>query len=576
MKRLLLAPLLIALTAASDLGRLPGKGEPALTEQTRRSGGAIDPDQARLHFDAADLRFEVLPDTETLNATAILSFTAKAPLDRLVIDLDRNLGPSGVAIDGTPLPASAYANPEGRLTIALPRRIATGGTVTATISYGGTPHLAVRAPWDDGMIWSKTPDGHTWFATTSEGSGCDIFWPCLDFPTGEPDVVTLHITVPRGLKAPSNGVLLGVDTLPDGRTTWNWRVKHPNSYAIALTVAPYEVISGSYKSRFGNTIPLYYWYLPGEEAKARALFAEFAPTLDFYEANVGPYPWGDEKVGVVETPHLGMEHQTINAYGNAYRKAPEGFDWLFQHEFGHEWFGNQLTAADWDDYWLHEGYAEYMQPLYGRWREGEARYAVMLDVQRNLIVNLRPLVSGQPRTQDEVYDLARGGPGADIYYKGAWMLHTLRNLIGDRAFRDVTRLEVYGRLDPRPGNFQPRYGTTAEFERNVRRVTGRDFGWFFDVYLRQAALPELIETRQGNRLDLRWQAPGGHSFPMPVEVQVDGRIVRVAMTGGTGSLIVPRRAHVVTDPFSRILKRSRAVEDYQAWKDSEARKSVAK
>lgn len=576
MKRLLLVPALAALTAASDPGRLPGRGEPPLTEQTRHSGGAIDPEQAKLHFDAADLRFEVLPETETLNATATLSFTATAPLDWLVIDLDRNLGPSAVAIDGTPLPASAYANPEGRLTITLPRRVAPGRTVTATISYAGTPHIAVRPPWDDGMIWSKTPDGRTWFATTSEGSGCDIFWPCLDFPTGEPDVVNLHITVPRGLKAPSNGVLLGVDTLADGRTTWNWRIKHPNTYAIALNVAPYEVISGSYKSRYGNTIPLFYWYLPGEEAKAKALFAEFAPTLDFYEANVGPYPWGDEKVGVVETPHLGMEHQTINAYGNGYRKAPEGFDWLFQHEFGHEWFGNQLTAADWDDYWLHEGYAEYMQPLYGRWREGEARYAAMLDAQRNLILNLRPLVSGQPRTQDDVYELDRGGPGADIYYKGAWMLHTLRNLIGDRAFRDVTRLEVYGRLDPRPGNFHPRYGTTAEYERNVRRVTGKDFSWFFDVYLRQAALPELIETRQGTRLDLRWEAPGGHPFPMPVEVQVDGRIIRLPMTGGTGSLVVPRRAHVVTDPFSRILKRSRAVEAYQAWKDGESRRAAPK
>src|SRR3546814_5143633 len=98
-------------------------------------------------------------------------------------------------------------------------------------------------------------------------------------------------------------------------------------------------MSGTYKSRYGNEIPMFYWYLPGEEQQAKELFAEFAPTLDFYESVVGPYPFGDEKVGVVETPHKGMEHQTINAYGNEYAKAPEGFDWLFQHEFGHEWFG---------------------------------------------------------------------------------------------------------------------------------------------------------------------------------------------------------------------------------------------
>jgi aminopeptidase N len=128
--------------------------------------------------------------------------------------------------------------------------------VSARITYGGTPHVAVKAPWDDGMVWSKTPDGRTWFATTAEGYGCDLFWPCLDFPTGEPGVVTLHITVPKGLKAPSNGKLLGVDTRADGRTTWNWRIKHPNTYAIALNVGPYEEISARYNSRFGNTIPL--------------------------------------------------------------------------------------------------------------------------------------------------------------------------------------------------------------------------------------------------------------------------------------------------------------------------------
>ncbi len=576
MIRLVRATVALTLAMASFNAARSDPGNPGLTAQTQRSGGSIDADQARLRFDAADLSFEVLPDTQTLNATALLNFTAKASLDRLVLDLDPHLGPSAVAINGTTLPPAAFANVEGRLIITLPRRVPAGDKVAATITYGGAPHIASRPPWDDGMVWAKTPDGRPWFTTTSEGSGCDLFWPCLDFPTGEPGVVTLHITIPKGLKAPSNGVLLGVDSLADGRTTWNWRVRHPNTYAIALNVAPYEVISGSYKSRYGNIIPLDYWYLPGEEASAKALFAEFAPTLDFYEANVGPYPWGDEKVGVVETPHLGMEHQTINAYGNGYKKAPEGFDWLFHHEFGHEWFGNQMTAADWDDYWLHEGYAQYMQPLYGRWREGEARYATMLDEQRNQILNLRPIVSGQPRTEEDVYELARGGPGADIYYKGAWMLHTLRNLIGDRAFRDVTRLAVYGRLDPRPGNFQPRYATTLEYERLVRRVTGKDFGWFFDVYLRQAALPELIEVRQANRLTLRWQVPGGRPFPMPVDVQIDGRTIRLPMVGGTGSLVIARGAHVVTDPFSRILKRSRAVEELQAWKDRERLKARAK
>ena len=568
--RLLLTASAVALLAAAPL---PKKGEPAITAQTQRSGGVLTPEQTALRFDSADLAFEVLPETESLNGVATLVFTAKAPLARLPIDLDRNLPVSAIAIDGVALPASAWTNPEGRLTITLPKSVAAGQKVTAKITYGGTPHVAVKAPWDDGMVWSKTPDGRTWFATTAEGYGCDLFWPCLDFPTGEPALVTLHITVPKGLKAPSNGVLLGVDTLADGRTTWNWRAKHPNTYGIALNVGPYEEISGSYKSRFGNSIPMHYWYLPGEKAQAEKLFAEFAPTLDFFESMIGPYPFGDEKVGVVETPHKGMEHQTINAYGTGYEKAPEGFDWLFQHEFAHEWFGNQLTAANWDDYWLHEGYGTYMQPLYGQWREGRARYAAMMQSERTSIMNLKPITQQRVTTEEEVYELDKGGAGQDIYYKGSWMLHTLRGLIGDKAFFDVTRLAVYGRADPKPGNFAPRFGSTKEYEALVRKVTGKDYKWFFDVYLRQAALPELVETRTGNILSLAWKVPGNGPFPLPVEVQVDGKTRTLPMTGGKASLSVAAGAHVVIDPDALVLRRSVALEDVAAWKAAQAAKA---
>jgi aminopeptidase N len=261
---------------------------------------------------------------------------------------------------------------------------------------------------------------------------------------------------------------------------------------------------------------------------------------------------------------MGMEHQTINAYGNNYAQAPEGFDWLFQHELSHEWFGNQMTAADWDDFWLHEGFGQYMQPLYGRWREGEARYAAMMAQQRLRIFNKAPLVSGTSRTSEEVYEDSKGGPGGDIYFKGAWVLHTLRNLIGDKAFFDATRRLVYGRPDPRPGNFEPRFATTPEFEKLAAEAAGRDLGWFFNIYLHEAALPELVQTREGDRLQLRWKTPNDRPFPMPVEVQVDDRVVTVSMAGNQGSLTVPAQAHVVIDPMARILRRSEAVERYQA------------
>ncbi len=307
----------------------------------------IEPARAALHLTHVDLAIEVFPDSEKLKGVAVLSLTTTAPQTELLIDLDKNLPVTAVSLDGKPLAPAAWSNPQGRLAIRLPHPLKAGDSVTARIAYGGTPHVAVRAPWDDGLVWARTPDGKPWVATTAEGYGCDLFWPCLDFPQGEPDLVDFHVTVPAGLVVPSNGLLQGVDTLPDGRTTWNWRARSPNPYSVAIAAAPYKEISAVYLSRFGPKIPMHYWYLPGRDARAAALFQQFAPTLDFFEANIGPYPWSDEKVGVVETPHLGMEHQTINAYGNNYQQYPSGFDEIFQHELAHEWFGNQMTAANW-------------------------------------------------------------------------------------------------------------------------------------------------------------------------------------------------------------------------------------
>jgi aminopeptidase N len=563
MRRTLAIATLLTLLGAT----IPSKpGEPPLTVQTMRSGGPIDPEQAKLRFDAADLAFDVRPESYQLFGLATLTFTATAPVATLTLDLDRNLPVLGIAIGDRELGRGSWSNPQGRLTVQLPRPLAAGRSVTIRIRYGGTPHVAKRAPWDDGMVWAKTPDGQPWVASTAQGYGCDLLWPCIDHPTGEPAALRLHITVPKGLKAPANGVLEGVDTLPDGRTRWNWRARQPNTYAVSINVGPYEELRGTYRSRYGNTIPLHYWHLPGKRAQAAALFAEFAPTIDFFERLIGPYPFGDEKVGVVETPHLGMEHQTINAYGNGYAKAPEGFDWLFHHEFAHEWFGNQLTAANWDDYWLHEGFGTYMQPLYGRWREGEARYAIMLGTQRERIASKVPMVRDRQLSGDDVYEESRGGPAQDIYYKGSWVLHSLRGLIGDQAFFDATRLLVYGRLDPRPGNFRPRYGSTRDLEAAVRQVTGKDHRWFFDAYLRQAALPELVESRDATGLALRWRTAGNTPFPMPIEVQIDGRVRQLAMTNGTGRLAVPANAHVVIDPWAKVLRRSLAIEQTRAWR----------
>ena len=564
-------PTLLALSLALGLGLATlahadstPPSQPPLTALTRDSGTPEPAAQKRVHFDHAVLHIAVHPGTRSINGKATLTFTALAPTDVLLVDLDRNLPVSAISVDGQALAASAWSNPEGRLRIQLPHAVGKGDKVSATIAYGGKPHVAKHAPWDGGFVWSHTKDGQPWVGSAVEGEGCDLFWPCIDQPDGKPDLVDLYVNVPRPLVAPGNGVLIGVRD--DGaRRTWHWRARHPTTYAISINVGPFKELAGEYKSRYGNTIPLQYWYLPGERAQAKQLFAEFPRMLDFFEAKIGPYPWGDEKMGVVETPYEGMEHQTINAYGNHYAKDGSGFDWLLQHEFSHEWFGNQMTNANWDDMWLHEGFATLMQPLYARYLDGNAEYYAWLNRLRLLVENRFPVVSGKPRTEEAVYDASRGGPGQDIYNKAALMLQTLHHLIGDKAFYDSIRELVYGRPDPRPGNFQPQYRTTADYMRIVNQVTGRNYDWFFKVYLYQAALPRLDAQRHGDTLDLAWQVPDNLPFPMPVEVQVGDTVHTVPMADGHGSLAVPAGALVTIDPRSVLLRDESRITEFQHW-----------
>jgi aminopeptidase N len=547
--------------------------QPVLTAQTIGSGAERTPEQLAVVFEKADLALRVDPATRTIRGDATLTFQATAPLSRIVLDLDNHLPIDAVAVDGQPLPASAYSNPEGRLSITLPLQVAAGATVAVRVRYHGTPHVALKAPWDGGFVWSTTPDGQPWVASAVQGEGCDLFWPCIDHPMGKARLVDQHITVPAPLVAAGAGVAMGMDEA-DGWRTWHWRAKNPSTYGISVNVGPYKLLSEDYRSRFGNTIPLRFWYLPQSEKQAHELIKEFALILDFFESTIGPYPFGDEKMGVVETPHKGMEHQTINAYGNAYAKTMYGYDDLLQHEFAHEYFGNQLTNANWDDMWLHEGLGSYMQPLYMQYLRGDQEYFASLMSMRSTISNKAAMVSGKPRLEEDVYDQKRGGPGQDIYVKGALVMHTLRGLVGDDAFFRSVRKMVYGTEQPLAGKLAPRYGTTREFIGFVNQASGRDLNWFFDVYMYQAELPELIATPAGGKLALRWKTAGDKPFPMPVEVRVGGKVETVEMIDGQGSIALPDGAAWTLDPHSKLLRRAKHIEEFQQYvKDRRGKKA---
>lgn len=212
--------------------------------------------------------------------------------------------------------------------------------------------------------------------------------------------------------------------------------------------------------------------------------------------------------------------------------------------------------------WLHEGFGTYMQPLYARWLNGDRAMESELQTMRLSLANRFPVVSGKPQDAGTVYEEATG-PGLDLYYKGALIAHTLRLLIGDQAFYESLRRLVYGRADPHPGNFIPRYASTPDYIAIVNQVTGRDLGWFFDAYLYQAALPDLRQVRSNGRLDLEWATPAG-AFPMPIDVEIGGRTIHLPMTDGRGSVPLKDGEHAIIDPAGRVLRQQDYIDAYRA------------
>ena len=545
MNALVLAPLL--------LWPLQEKQEPPLT-----SGRPAPAEQLCYDVTHYDLALRVLPDEQAIEGRVEVTATLLEPSESLILDLDGRLEVSGVELrlHGNES-ALEYRHEGGELVVALEdNELAPGEAFTLAISYGGVPRVAPRAPWDGGFQWERTPSGAHWIATSNQMQGADLWWPCKDQPDDEPDGMNIRVTVPSDLKAVANGRLVGVSE-EDGLATWHWEVTTPiNIYGVALNIAPYEVIEREITSITGERFLAAYWMLPENQEKGAELFEDFVRQIRWFEETFGPYPFRGDKAGLVETPHLGMEHQSVIAYGNEYRGNPwgedQGFDFLLHHEFAHEYWANLVTCRNWNDFWIHEGFGTYAQALYCEALNGPEGYRKRMREIRRGIRNRAPVAPREPMSTSDVYFGATGG---DIYNKGAWILHTLRFLVGDERFAVALRRMAYPdpALEASRDGRACRFSDTEEIRAIAEQHTGMDLEWFFEVYLRQPALPTLVDEREGDSLTLRWELPEGLAFPMPVEVEIAGERQRIALEEGTATVEVPEGAEVVIDPDGWLL-----------------------
>jgi aminopeptidase N len=511
--------------------------------QMLESGGRLPASMAAYDVRHYDLDVRVEPADRQIEGTTTVTVEVLEPIDIFEINLDTRLEVVSVKSAGV---SCAFRHADGVIAVELRERWLEGERHEVTIIYGGKPKVALRPPWINGFVWSETPSGAPWIGVTGQGDGGDNWWPCKDHPSDEPDEgMDISLTFPSGLVGLSNGRLIDEVDNGDGTATTNWRVNYPiNNYLVTVNIAPYVRIEERYQGIDGTLDePLEFWAVPEYEQYARTMWRQMPRILEVLGRRFGEYPFFDDKFAVVHAPYYGMEHQTVVAYGALFTDNDFGFDDLLLHEVAHEWWGNKITVADWADFWIQEGFATYAQALYVLDTLGESRYLDYMALLRQRVDHSHPVVQGRNLTPAQAYS-------DEIYFKGAWMLHSLRWLLGDEDFFSVVwrfandQEYAYGLVSSR------------DFAMLVFEVSGREIDWFWERYLYRAEEPGWRVKRRlegdRDRVTISWD---DRDFEMPLPVWVAGEERRIEMTGGRASFLVDRGATVEIDPDGRVLAR---------------------
>jgi Aminopeptidase N len=447
------------------------------------SGGVLKPEQAVMDIRHYTIALDVDIANEKISGYTTIDFNMLQPAKVLIFDLLDSFTIHNLTVNGK---RQNYKYEKNMIVVDLDK-ILPAGKAIVTVNYEGKPHHAIRPPWDDGFTWTKDSTGNPWVAITAEGTGGKIYYPCKDHPSDEPDDgAELIITVPKGLVVAGPGLLKKV-TFKKDKATYDWNTKYSiNNYSILFNIGKYKVVSRTYTTVNGNKVPIQFYILEEHADKAQHHLDVFEQTIRVQEKYFGEYPWVKEKIGIAETPHLGMEHQTMNAYGNKFRYTKVGgkdFDWLMHHEFGHEWWGNKVTVKDWADYWIHEGICNFGDVLYTREMEGESAYLQRFQQMALGFQNEKPIVQGKDIDEETAYQ-------GDIYGKGAFFMHTLRYIIGDSIFFPTLKEFV---TDPKYTYHN--LVTTADIENLFNKNSGTNLSPLFNLYLRTTNKLEVYMKR---------------------------------------------------------------------------------
>lgn len=511
-KRTLGALALACLIQASATGQTLHKGEPTTRADTLR--GMLTPLRTSYDITYYHLDVKIDIDERSVSGSNKFVFTATDTFSKLQFDLFANLKVERVVYKGKELPFTREFN---AVFVSFPKPVKKGSKDEFTVFYSGKPQVANRPPWDGGFIFRKDEAGNPFVSVACQGLGASVWWPNKDHQSDEVDSMMISISALRELQEISNGRLRSRVEKPDGYVQHNWFVANPiNNYDVSFYIGKYAHWTDTYEGEEGP-LTIDYWSLKQDSTRARAHWdADVKPMLKSFEHWFGPYPWYKDGYKLVQAPHLGMEHQSAVAYGNQFKKGYLGrdlsgsgwgmkFDFIIVHESGHEWFGNNITAKDIADMWIHESFTNYSETLFTQSLYGKEAGDQYVQGIRQGISNDIPII-GQ-------YNVNKEGSG-DMYSKGANMIHIIRQLINDdEKFRSILR-----GLNK---TFYHKTVTTAEVENYIAKQSGLNLSKIFDQYLRHKDIPTFEYKISNNKLAYRWQADV-KDFNMPLKVTLKG------------------------------------------------------
>lgn len=483
--------------------------------------GSITPQRAWWDLKHYNLKVDVGIDQKFITGSNIITYSVLESRQVMQIDLQQPMQITRAVQGNKQLELKRDGN---AYFITLSKQQQKGTVHKVTVYFQGHPRPAKNAPWDGGFSWKEDTTGNPFVATSNQGLGASVWWPCKDHMYDEVDAMTITATVPANLVCVANGRLTAVKKQKSNKTSYTWQVKNPiNNYGVNLNIGNYTNFSEVYVGEKGP-LDLNYYVLENNLQKAKEQFKQVPLMLQAFEHWFGHYPFYKDSFKLVEVPYLGMEHQSSVTYGNGYKNGYLGtdlsgtgwglkFDFIIIHEAGHEWFANSITNRDIADMWIHEGFTAYSESLYLEYHFGKKAGYDYLKGTRAMIANDRPLIG--------VYNVNHEG-SSDMYYKGANMIHTIRQLLDD----DDTWRDMLRGINK---TFYHQVVTTRDIENFISTKANLDLSKLFDQYLRDTRIPQFnYQLIDGQLTYFYNQVIEGYNIPL--DVLINGTKTRIYPT----------------------------------------------